>query len=132
MAFLAAGTTVKDFGNELMDLIRAGLATNDLARNVLSKLNGTSDPVADAEIEVEMNMDAESARQSPRLPTWSTIDGALAYEGRMYVPKDEELRSRIISFFHDPPESGHFGALRTAELASREFYWPYMESSIRN
>jgi len=41
------------------------------------------------------------------------------------------LRSRVISLFHDNPESGHLGALKTAELVSRNFHWPAMESEIR-
>src|SRR2546430_9531341 len=46
------------------------------------------------------------------------------YEGRIYVPDNAELRAKVISLFHDPPESGHFGTLRTTELISRDFYWP--------
>ena len=52
---------------------------------------------------------------------WSTIDGALVYKGRIYVPPNKELRLKVISISHDPPESGHFGTLRTAELVSRHF-----------
>jgi len=41
------------------------------------------------------------------------------------------LRSRVTSLFHNNPESGQFGALMTAELVSRDFYWPAMKSEIR-
>ena len=37
----------------------------------------------------------------------------------------------MITPFHDNPESGHFGALKTTELVSRDFNWPAMESHIR-
>jgi len=43
----------------------------------------------------------------------------------------DSLRGRVISLFHDNPESGHFGALKTPELASRDFYWPAMDSHVR-
>jgi len=33
--------------------------------------------------------------------------------------------------FHDNPEYGHFGALRMAELVSRDFYWPSIHATIR-
>jgi hypothetical protein len=60
---------------------------------------------------------------------WKVGSGALTYEGRIYVP--EPLRSKVISLFHDNPESGHFGALRTAELVSKDFYWPAIDATVR-
>jgi hypothetical protein len=60
---------------------------------------------------------------------WRTIDGALTYERRIYVPA--ALGSRVTSLFHNNLQSGHFGALKPAELVSRDFYWPAMESEIR-
>jgi len=51
---------------------------------------------------------------------WKVSAGALTFEGRIYMP--EALRNQVISLFHDNPESGHFGALRTAELVSRHYY----------
>jgi len=47
------------------------------------------------------------------------------------MPADNSLRSNVISLFHDNPESGHFRALRTAELVSRDFYWLWMDATIR-
>ena len=61
---------------------------------------------------------------------WKVISGALTYEGRIYVPADDVLRSQVISLFHDYPECGHFGALRTADLVSRDFYWPAMDATV--
>ena len=60
---------------------------------------------------------------------WRSIDGALTNERRIYLPV--ALRSRVTSLFHDNPESGHFGALKTAELVSRDIHWPGMDSEIR-
>ena len=37
----------------------------------------------------------------------------------------------MISLFHDNPESGHFGALKTTELVARDFYWQAMDSRVR-
>jgi hypothetical protein len=51
---------------------------------------------------------------------WAVSAGALTYEGRVYVP--EGLRSKVTALHHDNPKSGHFGALKTAELVSRNFY----------
>jgi len=51
---------------------------------------------------------------------WNVISGAFTYKGRIYVP--EPLHSKVIGRFHENPETGHFGALRTAELIPRDFY----------
>jgi hypothetical protein len=42
------------------------------------------------------------------------MEGALTYVRRIYVPA--ALSSRVTSLFHNHPEPGHFGALKTAEL----------------
>jgi hypothetical protein len=59
------------------------------------------------------------------------ISGALTYEGRIYVAADPLLRNKVISRFDDNPESVHLGALRTAELGSRDFNWPAQDATIR-
>jgi hypothetical protein len=40
----------------------------------------------------------------------------LTCEGRIYVPAADSLCGKVISQFHDNPESGHFRALQTTEL----------------
>jgi len=60
---------------------------------------------------------------------WKVIAGALTFERTIYVP--ETLRNQVISLFHDNPESGHFGAHRTAELVSRDFYRLGLNTTVR-
>lgn len=43
----------------------------------------------------------------------------------------KELQATIISLFHNNPECGHFGILKTVELLSRYFYWLGLEQSVR-
>jgi len=62
---------------------------------------------------------------------WKVVAGILTYEGRIYFPVTDSLRGNVISLFHDNPESGHFGALKTTELVSRDFYWPAMDTRVR-
>jgi hypothetical protein len=62
---------------------------------------------------------------------WKVVGGVLTYEGRLYVPAVDSLRGKVISLFQDNPESGHFGALKTTELVSRDFYWPGMHWRVR-
>jgi hypothetical protein len=58
---------------------------------------------------------------------WEVVAGALTYRARIHVPLVDALRGKVISLFHDYPESGHFGALKTTDLVSMHFYWPAMD-----
>ena len=53
------------------------------------------------------------------------IEGELVLkEGKVYVPKDEELRAEIIWLYHDVPMTGHRGKWKTVELVTRNYWWP--------
>ena len=45
-------------------------------------------------------------------------------EGKMYVPKDEELRAEVIWLHHDVPAAGHGGRGKMVELVTRNYWWP--------
>jgi len=40
---------------------------------------------------------------------WKEIDGIMYKEGKVYVPKDNQLRTEIIRLHHDMPVEGHGG-----------------------
>jgi len=61
---------------------------------------------------------------------WEVVTGVLTYKGRIYVQAIHSLCQTVISLFHDIAESGHFGAAKTTELVSRDFYWPVMDSHV--
>jgi len=63
---------------------------------------------------------------------WKVVAGVLTYEGRIYVPAINSLHGKVINLFHDNPESSHFGSLMNTELVSGNFYWPPMQSLVRN
>jgi hypothetical protein len=44
--------------------------------------------------------------------------GLLFYQGRIFVPDNEELKRDLIAAFHDSPIAGHPGQQRTLELVS--------------
>ena len=53
------------------------------------------------------------------------IEGELVLkEGKIYVPKDEELRAEVIRLHHDVPAAGHGGRWKTVELVTRNYWWP--------
>ena len=52
------------------------------------------------------------------------IEGELVLkEGKVYMPKDEELRAEVIRWHHDVPAAGHGGRWKTVELVTRNYWW---------
>ena len=45
-------------------------------------------------------------------------------EGKVYVPKEEELRAEIIRLHHDVLVVGHGGRWKTVELVTKNYWWP--------
>jgi len=118
LATLAA--TVEPY-DDLLPAIKTAQASDSLAADVNRTIVGT--PMVGLP---DLPRQAEDSRKE-----WKVTAGALTYKGRIYVPADDTLRSQVISLFHDNPESGHFGALKTADLVSRDFYWPAMDATVR-
>ena len=64
-----------------------------------------------------------------RLCEWK--DEHLWYEGKIWIPEDEGLRTTIISRCHDNPLAGHGGIAKTTQLITRQYYWPNMRETIK-
>ena len=45
-------------------------------------------------------------------------------EGKIYVPKDKELRAEIIWWYHDVLVVEHGGWWKIVELVTRNYWWP--------
>ena len=59
------------------------------------------------------------------------IEGELVLkEGKVYVPKDEELRVKVIRLHHDVLAAGHGGRWKTVELVTRNYWWPEMTRDV--
>ena len=52
-------------------------------------------------------------------------------EGKVYVPKDEELRAEIIWLHYDILVAGHEGRWKTRELVMRNYWWPGVTRDVR-
>jgi len=51
-------------------------------------------------------------------------DGLLWYQGKIWIPKDEGIRTTLMAKPHEPRQAGHGGTAKTTELISRRYYWP--------
>ena len=56
------------------------------------------------------------------LQEWNYEDGLILKKGLIYVPKNDELKRKIVQQFHDGI-MGHPGQWKTIELISREYFW---------
>jgi len=103
----SAATTITESYGDLLPEIKTAQETDFLATKIQPTL-----------VDVSAAVESQS----------TSIDGALTYERRTYIPP--ALRHRVTSFFDDNPESGHLRVLKTADLVSRDCYWPAMDSEI--
>jgi hypothetical protein len=54
----------------------------------------------------------------------------IKWGSRLVVPEDEELRSLLISEFHDSKYAGHFRMLRTRFAIGRMFWWKSLAGDV--
>ena len=52
-------------------------------------------------------------------------------EGKVYVPKDNILRVKIIRLHYNMPVGGHRGQQKTVELVTRNFWWPGVIKEVK-
>ena len=62
-----------------------------------------------------------------------TVDerGLLRWRDRLWIPRFEPLRTRLIQKIHDSPLAGHPGRTATRDLVSREYAWPGLTTDVR-
>ena len=58
-------------------------------------------------------------------------DEHLWYQGKIWIPNDEGLKTSLIRKCHDDTLAGHGGTAKTTELVSRQYYWPRMRETIK-
>jgi len=82
--------------------------------------------------DIKRNLDEERKEMKGiGLGLWQWKDGLLWYQGKIWIPKDEGIRTYLISKHHEPPQAGHGGTANTTELISRRYYWPKMREDIK-
>jgi len=55
----------------------------------------------------------------------------LWYEGKMWIPKDEGIRTTLIAKHHEPPQAGYGRTAKTTELNGRRYYRPKIRDDIK-
>ena len=52
-------------------------------------------------------------------------------EGKIYVPRDNELRMEIVRLYHNTPVRGHGGQWKIVELVTQNFWQPEVTKEVK-
>jgi len=63
---------------------------------------------------------------------YPVLNGLIYNKHRIFIPRDNSLRTRLLTEEHDIPVSGHLGEYKTLERLERRFYWPNMRRMVRH
>jgi len=55
----------------------------------------------------------------------------LWYQGKIWIPNAETIRTSLIAKDHEPPHAGHGGTAKTTELINRRYHWPTISEDIK-
>ena len=92
---------------------------------------------ADILANLSTNLIAKAHLLDSSNPRWTTNEaGYLCLDGRMYIPKANDLCLHVLKHKHDHPLSGHFSQNRTLVLIQCKYTWPgihtYMKDYIKS
>jgi hypothetical protein len=87
------------------------------------------------EYDLKVTKALEEAKRSPGnkagdMAMWEKEDGIITRNGLIVVPRDREIRRKIIAEYHDTLTAGHPGRLKTRENVQRDYWWPRMISDV--
>ena len=99
-------------GVDLLDKVRKCEARDDKVVKAVEEMK---------QAEVKMLRDEE----------WHQEDGLMLKEEKVYVPKDKKLRAEVIRLYHNTPVGGHRRQWKTAELVTRNFWWPGITREVK-
>ena len=84
--------------------------------------------------EIRKNMDKidEIVKTKKNPQDWSEEQGLTLFKGKVYVPLDWNLQTKLTKLHHDSSLAGHPGKWRTYELITRNYWWPGITTFISN
>jgi hypothetical protein len=67
---------------------------------------------------------------SPVSPGYSWHNDELHYKGHLYLSKQSQLKSMVLSELHATPTTGHSGFTKTYDRVKRSFFWDGMKQDV--
>ena len=117
--------------NKQVTFLPKSLFVNIVGLAIAEKVAKSSkkDPVVLKTLQA-MDKDLPTQFQS-RLGDWSYDAGILSYQGRIYIPDQDNLRLDLVKKFHDHQTAGHPGYLKTKQLILAGRWWLGMAQFIK-
>ena len=86
----------------------------------------------DLEVTLALKLLKDHAPQqlANNLLNWEEWEGLVFYKGRVYIPKDSDLRQKVVHLCHDTPSTGHPGRRETLDILSHLYWWPGMTAFV--
>jgi len=108
---------------------RGHLLIDGSEKETLSKIRKCAD-LDEEVIKALKDMKGEK-KKSIRGDEWIEEQGLILFRGKVYVPKDEELRKEITRLHHNTSISGTSWTLEeTLELVMRNYWWPWISKYV--
>ena len=85
-----------------------------------------TDPLSQRLIKEIQNAPANQARGAYEL----SPEGLLMWGDKVCVPQQRSLINELMSIYHDCPQAGHWGMMKTLELLQRKFKWTGMRADV--
>jgi hypothetical protein len=110
----------------------AGVRLEGDERNILRKVRRSlrDDVQEESVAKAARELRKDKGRGMVKSAEWSESEGLLMFRGKIYVPKDRDLRRRIIEQHHNTRTARHAGHFKTLELVSCNYWWPQMSCYI--
>ena len=72
------------------------------------------------------------AGNSEATDKFSLQNGLLLYKGRIFLGRNYNLKSKVLSLVHDNPLGGHLGYLKTFHRAKTDWFWWGMKQDLKD
>ena len=105
--------------------------TNDLRKRLIEALaNDTVAQQHKKDISTQQN-DVNAQQQHTQKQLWSCDNGLLLRNNLIYIPENDALRLEIMRMHHDDALAGHYSAVKTLDLLSRNYWFPGMSTYVK-
>ena len=103
----------------------------ELANRELEYVNLGADGELEEAIRMALPRDPIAAAHLESPPEGFIVKEGLLWQGGLvYVPKDTEIKLKILERHHDGKTAGHLGQEKTLDLVTREYTWPGIRAFV--
>jgi hypothetical protein len=123
-----AGIEKVRFNRDFLESVREA-ARQDSDYEALRRKAQTNDDRANDDRANPNPDDRANPNPGLRVNPYTIEDGLLYYKHQLVIP--QAMRETVFKAEHDSKIAGHWGAVKTVEIVSRNFYWAGMEGQVR-